>query len=65
MKKILYLGLIMISIVGMSSCDYDDSNDLDVITPNDSTETIVEKSNPRTKKTPPVSGFFVFWNSMV
>jgi len=48
MKKILNLGLIMISIVGMSSCDYDDSNDLDVITPNDSTETIVEKSNPRT-----------------
>lgn len=40
MKKILWLGLILVSIVAMSSCDYDDSNDLDVITPNDSTQGI-------------------------
>lgn len=41
MKKILWIGLALISIIGMSSCDYDDSNDLDVITPNDSTESTV------------------------
>jgi len=40
MKKILLIALVLISIVGMSSCDYDDSNDLDVLTPNDSTESL-------------------------
>ncbi len=39
MKKILFTALILASIIGMSSCDYDDSNDIDVLTPNDSTET--------------------------
>ncbi|VAW18639.1 hypothetical protein MNBD_BACTEROID03-130 [hydrothermal vent metagenome] len=39
MKKILFIMLILISIIGMSSCEYDDSNDIDVLTPNDSTET--------------------------
>ncbi len=39
MKKILFTALVFISIVGMSSCDYDDSNDIDVLTPNDTTET--------------------------
>jgi len=38
LKKILLIGLLLVSIIGMSSCDYDDSNDLDVITPNDSTQ---------------------------
>ena len=42
MKKILWIGLIMISIIGMSSCDYDDSNDLDILNPNDSTQSIVK-----------------------
>lgn len=39
MKKILFVMLLLTGIIGMSSCDYDDSNDLDVITPNDSTKT--------------------------
>ncbi len=38
MKKILLIGLLLLSVIGMSSCDYDDSNDLDVITPVDSTD---------------------------
>ncbi len=38
MKKILLIGLLLVSIIGMSSCDYDDSNDLDIITPVDSTD---------------------------
>ncbi len=43
MKKILFTALILALIIGMSSCEYDDSNDIDVLTPNDSTETgIVE-----------------------
>jgi len=43
MKKILWIGIVLISIVGMSSCDYDDSNDLDVLTPNDSTQSVTEQ----------------------
>lgn len=32
--------LFMISfVISVSSCDYDDSNDIDILTPNDSTET--------------------------
>ena len=27
------------TIIGMSSCDYDDSNDIDVLKPNDTTQT--------------------------
>ena len=38
MKKILWVGLLLISIIGMGSCNYDDSNDIDIIIPNDSTE---------------------------
>ena len=38
MKKILLVGLLLAGFIGMSSCDYDDSNDIDIITPNDSTD---------------------------
>jgi len=39
MKRILFVFLIYISITAMASCDYDDSNDIDILTPNDTTET--------------------------
>ena len=39
MKKILLALVLFGSILAMSSCDYDDSNDIDVITPIDSTAT--------------------------
>lgn len=45
MKKILLLGIVLASVIGIGSCDYDDSNDLDVITPNDSTETGIALNN--------------------
>jgi len=39
MKKLLYTLLIGISITILASCDYDDSNDIDILVPNDTTET--------------------------
>ncbi len=39
MKKLLFIALLLIAVVGMSSCDYDDSNDIDVLKPNDTTQT--------------------------
>lgn len=46
MKKILWIGLVLISIVGASSCDYDDSNDIDVLKPNDSTQSqVIDQNN--------------------
>lgn len=39
MKKLLCLGILLASIIGMSSCNYDDSNDIDIIMPSDSTKT--------------------------
>jgi hypothetical protein len=42
MKKILLISMILCAITGLASCDYDDSNDIDILTPNDSTETNVE-----------------------
>ena len=39
MKKIIYVHLIFGALLLATSCDYDDSNDLDILTPNDSTET--------------------------
>lgn len=39
MKKILFAVVIFGSILIASSCDHDDSNDIDVITPVDSTTT--------------------------
>ena len=42
MKKIICLLLVFNAILLAASCDYDDSNDLDILTPNDSTETDIE-----------------------
>ena len=39
MRKLFFAVLLFIGIICISSCDYDDSNDLDIITPNDSTQT--------------------------
>ncbi|SIQ28404.1 hypothetical protein [Maribacter ulvicola] len=39
MKKLLYAFLIGSFITAITSCDYDDSNDIDILTPNDTTET--------------------------
>ena len=39
MKKLLFTALLFIGIIGMSSCEIDDSNDIDFITPNDTTQT--------------------------
>lgn len=39
MKKIVFVAVIFVSILAMSSCDYDDSNDIDVLNPIDSTAT--------------------------
>ncbi len=44
MKKIVCLGILFFAIIGMSSCSYDDSNDIDIIIPGDSTQSkLVEK----------------------
>lgn len=37
MKKIVFTVIILGFILAISSCDYDDSNDIDLITPNDDT----------------------------
>ncbi len=39
MKKLLYAVLLTGFIILANSCDYDDSNDIDILKPNDSTET--------------------------
>lgn len=39
MKKLLFSIVLMTGIIALSSCDYDDSNDIDFITPVDSTST--------------------------
>lgn len=47
MRKLIYVGLILTMITGIGSCNYDDSNDLDVLTPNDSTQTAIgDNLNP-------------------
>ena len=38
MRKLFFAVLLLFGIICISSCDYDDSNDLDIITPNDSTQ---------------------------
>jgi hypothetical protein len=38
MKKFVFATLILTAIISMSSCNYDDSNDIDIIMPNDSTQ---------------------------
>ena len=48
MKKILAVFLVFGAIVAMSSCTYDDSNDIDVLNPNDSIRgTIYETEMPQ------------------
>ncbi len=42
MKKIICAILVFSALNLAASCDYDDSNDLDILTPNDSTETGIE-----------------------
>ncbi|MDC6404898.1 MULTISPECIES: hypothetical protein [Maribacter] len=39
MKKLAAIVIIFLGILTVSSCDYDDSNDLDILRPNDSTQT--------------------------
>jgi hypothetical protein len=39
MKKILFVLLTLMFIIAVNSCDYDDSNDIDVLNPIDSTST--------------------------
>jgi hypothetical protein len=47
MKKLALSFVVMAGIIALSSCDYDDSNDIDFITPNDSTATgMVESELP-------------------
>jgi hypothetical protein len=47
MKKIALSLVLMAGIIALSSCDYDDSDDIDFITPNDSTATgIIESELP-------------------
>lgn len=41
MRKLICIGLILAMIIAIGSCSYDDSNDLDVLTPNDSTQTAI------------------------
>ena len=47
MKKIFFVVFALISIIGMASCNYDDSNDIDIIIPNDSTQS----NEPESDKT--------------
>jgi hypothetical protein len=47
MRKLIYVGLILAIITCVGSCSYNDSNDLDVLTPNDSTQTSIgDNLNP-------------------
>ncbi|WP_157483796.1 hypothetical protein [Maribacter hydrothermalis] len=39
MKKLFLISIVFGIVISIASCDYDDSNDIDFITPNDSTET--------------------------
>jgi hypothetical protein len=44
MKKIRSVLFVLGSILAVSSCDYDDSNDIDLLNPIDSTQTgIIQK----------------------
>ena len=45
MKKLFFLVVALISIIGMASCNYDDSNDIDIIIPNDSTQSQIPESD--------------------
>lgn len=39
MKKIVGIFILTTTLICLASCDYDDSNDIDILTPNDSTDT--------------------------
>ncbi len=39
MKKLICIAIVFFAIIGMSSCSYDDSNDIDLIMPGDTTTT--------------------------
>ncbi|MFX0555270.1 hypothetical protein ACOCEA_00635 [Maribacter sp. CXY002] len=41
MKKLFFAILITGSIMLANSCEYDDSNDIDILKPNDSTDTAI------------------------
>ncbi|MBM1106157.1 hypothetical protein JQC67_08420 [Aurantibacter crassamenti] len=60
MKKILVVSLIFASTLIMSSCDYDDSEDIDVLTPNDNPESIIENPTLKIDKTRKYAGFIIF-----
>jgi len=45
MKKLTALAFVLFSIIAMSSCDYDDSNDIDVLNPNDTIKEPVIDNN--------------------
>ena len=45
MKKVLAVFMVFSAIVAMDSCDYDDSNDIDVLNPNDT----IQGSSYKTK----------------
>ncbi|MBD1259436.1 hypothetical protein HZY62_02465 [Maribacter polysiphoniae] len=62
MKKILLVGLILSGIIAMNSCDYDDSNDLDVLTPNDSIQAQLGHSPKTIKKSASVGTQSAFHN---
>ena len=42
MKKIVSIIVICTCLVSISSCDYDDSNDIDILKPVDSTQTAID-----------------------
>ncbi len=44
MKKFLAVFFVFGAIIAMGSCDYDDSNDIDVLKPNDSIQGTTIKS---------------------
>lgn len=44
MKKITGILILATTVIWLASCEYDDSNDIDILTPNDSTETGIEIS---------------------
>lgn len=47
MKRLILSLLLTMGFIALNSCDYDDSNDIDFITPNDSTATgMVETELP-------------------
>lgn len=42
MKKLFTILILTATLIWASGCDYDDSNDIDILKPNDSTETNID-----------------------